>query len=313
MSGTCVRISELPAATLPLTGTEELPLRVGPSNARVPIEEILWAARSMPTSQRPDSSSAGGNPRGANAVDLQTSRTAATQVASGANAVIAGGSGNTASGTAAVVVGGQNNSATGVRGIVVGGQQNAASGNDSWCPGGFWGTARGLYGRGFWAANRFATAGDAQAGEFLLRQITSDATPARLTADQAAPSSSNTLNLPNNGTYRLKLLVVAQQTGGSAGSAGDCASWECDVLIKRGANAAATAFVGGRVITSAPAIAAVTAGTPFGPGMRDAAAAGWTLTLAADTTNGGLAVTGTGETNKTIRWVARVMGVEVTA
>jgi hypothetical protein len=47
--------------------------------------------------------------------------------------------------------------------------------------------------------------------------------------------------------------------------------------------------------------------------MRDAAAAAWMLTLAADTTNGGLAVTGTGEANKTIRWVARVLSAEVTA
>ena len=49
-------------------------------------------------------------------------------------------------------------------------------------------------------------------------------------------------------------------------------------------------------------------------GLRpDAGAAGWTLTLSADTTNGGLAVTATGEANKTIRWVARVLSVEVTA
>ncbi|MCX8135211.1 MAG: hypothetical protein N3D18_14770 [Roseococcus sp.] len=278
--------------------------------------------------QFPDNAVGGGAARGANAVDLQTTRTAATQVASGANAVIAGGSGNTASGSGAivvggttntasntnsVVVGGQSNTASGLRAVVVGGQSNTAGGNDSWCPGGFWGTARGLYGRGFWAANRFSTAGDAQAGEFLARIQTTDATPARLTQDAGAPATNNTLNLPNNGTYRLKLLVVAQQTGGSAGTVGDCASWECDVLIKRGASASATALVGGRTVNNTPAIAAITAGTPFAPGMRDAGAAGWTLTLAADTTNGGLAITGTGEANKTIRWVARAMSIEVTA
>jgi hypothetical protein len=264
--------------------------------------------------QFPDNAVAGGNARGANAVDLQTTRSAATQVASGQNAAVCGGNGNTASGVESVVGGGNGNTASGARANVAGGMQNTADGLQSWVPGGLQASARGHHGRGAWSAGRFGSSGsDAQAGEFVLRASATDATPTRLTSNGAAPSASNTVNLPNNGTYRLKLLVVAQQTGGGAGSAGDCASWECDVLIKRGANAAATALVGGRSFNNTPAIAAITAGTPFGPGMRDAAAAGWTLTLAADTTNGGLAVTGTGEANKTIRWVARVMSVEVTA
>jgi hypothetical protein len=278
--------------------------------------------------QFPDNAVAGGNARGANAVDLQTLRAGAAQVASGAAAVIGGGDRNTASASRATVSGGQLNNASGQFSVIAGGQQNAASGGgsaicggfgnaasgtDSWIPGGSSASARSHQGRGAWASGSFAAAGDAQAGEFVLRQTTTDATPARLTATGGTPSATTTLNLPNNGTFRLKLFVIAQQTAGSAGSAGDCASWECDVLVKRGANAAATALVAGRTFNNTPAIAAITAGTPFGPGMRDAAAAGWTLTLAADTTNGGLAVTGTGEANKTIRWVARVMSVEVTA
>ena len=52
----------------------------------------------------PDGTATGGNVRGANAIDLQTARTAATQVASGANSVAVG-TLNTASGTSAVGVG----------------------------------------------------------------------------------------------------------------------------------------------------------------------------------------------------------------
>jgi hypothetical protein len=261
----------------------------------------------------PDGTSAGGNARGANATDLQTSRNAATQVASGAGAALIGGVNNTASGTDAIVGGGSGNVASGSRAAVLGGLGNTADGNNAWVPGGERATTRSTAGRGAWASGRFAANGDAQSGEFSLRIQTSDATAQRLTANAGAPTGTNTVNLPNNGTYRVKVFVVAQQTGGTAGTAGDCASWEADVLIRRGANAAATVLVGGHTVTNAPALAAVTAGTPFAPGQRDAGAAAWTLTLAADTTNGGLAVTGTGEANKTIRWVARVQSVEVTA
>jgi len=53
----------------------------------------------------PDSSATGGNVRGDNAVDLQTSRGAATQVASGQYSSILGGNSNTASGTASTACG----------------------------------------------------------------------------------------------------------------------------------------------------------------------------------------------------------------
>ena len=279
--------------------------------------------------QAPDAGVAGGNARGANATDWQTSRSAAAQVAAGdfstigggqnntaagQRATVGGGNSNTASNTASVVAGGQGNTATSSFSTVAGGTLNTASGLAAWVPGGANATTRGHLGRGAWAGNDgFASQGDAQAGEFVLRRITTDATATRLTADNAAPSPFNTVNLPNNATYRLKLLVVAQQTGGSAGTVGDCASWEANVLIKRGTNAAATVLVGGTRITNAPALAAVVPGTGFAAGLADAGGAGWLLTLAADTTNGGLAASVTGELNKTIRAVARVLAVEVMA
>lgn len=263
--------------------------------------------------QFPDGTAAGGNARGASAVDLQNTRTAATQVASGAVSVIGGGDRNTASGARSTVSGGILNVASGNTATIAGGHGNTASGQMSWVPGGFSASTRAQYGLGTWAAGQFSTAGDAQASERVLRALTTDATATRLTADGAAPGTANTVNLPANATYRLRILVVAQQTAGTAGAVGDCASWTAEVTIKRGAGVANTAYVGGLVVNNTPALANAAAGAALAPGQRDAGAAGWTIAFAADTTNGGLAITATGEANKTIRWVARVTGVEVTA
>lgn len=80
----------------------------------------------------PDGTATGGNARGTNAVDLQTSRTGATNIASGQNATISGGSTNTASSAFSTVSGGQSNTAsTGTHATVVGGQSNTSSGQHS--------------------------------------------------------------------------------------------------------------------------------------------------------------------------------------
>ena len=71
---------------------------------------------------------AGGNARGARAVDLQLSRTSAAQVASGIGSSIVGGTSNTSSGRNTVVSGGNSNSASGFEAGVFGGQNNSASG-----------------------------------------------------------------------------------------------------------------------------------------------------------------------------------------
>jgi len=262
------------------------------------------------SAQVPDSTAAGGNARGGNAVDWQQARNQPGQIASGTNSVVCGGANNTATGSNAVVGGGISNQATASSVTVSGGSTNLGNASFAWVPGGLRADCRGVYGRGAWGSGQFATTGDAQAGEHVLRAQTTNATAARLTADGSAASASNTANLPNNGTYRVKLMVVARQTAGSAGTVGDSASWEANLLVRRGASATATAIVGGNQITATPSMAAVTAGTGFAPGLADTAAAAWRLTLAADTTQGGIAVSGTGEANKTIAWVARLLSVE---
>jgi hypothetical protein len=80
---------------------------------------------------KPDGTATGGNARGSRAVDLQLSRTAATQVASGANSVICGGINNTASDSQNFVGAGTSNSVTSANNsnsAIVGGNANSIVG-----------------------------------------------------------------------------------------------------------------------------------------------------------------------------------------
>jgi hypothetical protein len=274
--------------------------------------------------QFPDNAVAGGNARGAGATDWQTTRTAATQVASGSQATIgggqnntasnvastvAGGTGNTASGNTATIAGGLNNTASGLRGAVVGGNANTANGIDSaivggsgnsatgvrsWVPGGGTATTRGVHGRGAWSGGQIAAQGDNQAGEHVLCRQTTDATATRLTADNAAPGSANQIVLPNFGSYAGTLTVVAKATGSTA-----AATWRVNVSAVRGNGAAATTLYEG-------------AGTALVPTASSGTGSAWRLDVAADTTNGGIAVTVTGAAGITINHAARFANVEAT-
>jgi hypothetical protein len=95
--------------------------------------------------QATTSSAVGGNARGANAVDWQTTRDVAARVASGGGSVVSGGYANTASIGYSVVSGGFNNTA-GYLSSVVGGQSNVSSGTGhSGIVAGFSNTASGYY------------------------------------------------------------------------------------------------------------------------------------------------------------------------
>ena len=109
----------------------------------------------------------GGDARGNNAVDWQTVRNTAAQVASGADSVVGGGGGNTASNYRATVAGGDQNRASGGRSTVGGGQSNTASATNSTIAGGQSGTASGTWatvGGGFVnvASNSYSTIGGGQ-------------------------------------------------------------------------------------------------------------------------------------------------------
>lgn len=100
-------------------GTSGTPMPVKDSKLLITAD---GAIQSTPT---------GGNARGTKAVDLQVTRNAVTQVASGNNSVVTGGERNTASATDSTVCGGNQNTASGASSTVGGGTTNTASGANS--------------------------------------------------------------------------------------------------------------------------------------------------------------------------------------
>lgn len=133
--------------------------------------------------------------------------------------------------------------------------------------------------------------GTVQTAFFILRRATTDATATVLTTTAAAPGTTNQVVLPNDSTYVFRGQLVARNTGNDAESK----AWEFKGAIRRGTTAATTALIG------TPSIDLI---------ASDGSA--WAFTLTADTTNGGLAITVTGEAAKTIRWVCTVQTTEVT-
>jgi hypothetical protein len=119
---------------------------------------------------------------------------------------------------------------------------------------------------------------------------TTNATATKLRSNTSSADATNQLILQNNSAIYFKGTVIANVTAG-----GDTKSWTFDGQIKRGANAAATTLTGSTV------------SSPYG----DAGASTWAVSLAADTTNGGLAVTVTGQASTTIRWVCKLETTEV--
>jgi len=189
--------------------------------------------------QVPDSTATGGNKRGANAVDLQTSRTIATQVASATVSTLIGGQNNTASGIYSTALGGSSNVASGV-GAIAGGFGNIASGAYSWALGGVNATTRGIQAAGVHSMARRAADGDRQTMVLPIScAARTDATATVMTSDAGAASATNQMVLPNNSAYMCTVEVVAFDPVGILAGA-----WEYKLLIKRGANAASTAIVG---------------------------------------------------------------------
>jgi hypothetical protein len=86
--------------------------------------------------QKTDSTVTGGNARGANAVDWQTSRDTAAKVASGAYSVVVGGFANSATSSSSFVGGGSYNGASGESSIIAGGSNNTSSGKSALILGG---------------------------------------------------------------------------------------------------------------------------------------------------------------------------------
>jgi len=222
--------------------------------------------------------------------------------ASGIGAFVGGGGlegtssalGNTASGLVSFIGGGLVNQATSNGASILGGYQNTANGQKSTVVGGSLGTTRGITANIVFSASNQSISGNTgvtQAGLLILGRQTTDATATALTSDPNAAGTTNQVILPNNSAYFFTGEVISGVTGG-----GDTKGWTIEGVIKRGANAAATTLVGVTVTSM----------------YADVGAATWTIGVTADTTNGGLRVTFTGQASTTIRTVCQIRTTEMT-
>jgi hypothetical protein len=219
----------------------------------------------------------------------------AGNTASSVSSFVGAGYGNTANGYCSTVVGGSSNTASNNYSFVGGGAGNSANTAGTAILGGFNGTARSIEGlQAIPACNApiAATQGCSQAALLILGVETTNATATVLRSNTSAASTNNQVILPNNSAYYFKGSVIANVTGG-----GNTKAWAIEGAIKRGANAASTALVGSASVVSSYA---------------DAGASTWAIAVTADTTNGGLAVTFTGQASTTIRCVAKLETTEVT-
>lgn len=210
-----------------------------------------------------------------------------------ASGTVGGGASNTVSGLRGTIAGGTSNTATGQNASITGGANNEANAKNSTVVGGTYGTTRGIIGYTSFPSHDSpiaAALGVSQGGLIILGRETTNNSPLVLRTDALVSSTNNQLILANNSAVFFRGTVIANVTG-----AGDTKSWTFDGQIKRGANAAATTLTGSTVAS------------PYG----DAGASGWLVALSADTTNGGLAVTVTGQAATTIRWVCRIETTEV--
>lgn len=211
------------------------------------------------------------------------------------------GSSSSASNTYAISIG-FTNSASGVASVALG-YNVTASGFASLCVGrastanadysvvfGYNATARGIIGYEAKGNGVFSAVGDAQRGRLVMRRSTTTATAAVATSDASSAGATNQIVLPNTSAFKFHGDVVARDSSGNA------ASWAIKGLIKRGANAAATALVGTPTVSQ---------------DFADAGASSWVVAISADTTNGALAVTVTGAASTSIKWVADIETVEV--
>lgn len=259
---------------------------------------------------KPDGTATGGNARGAGAVDLQISRTAATQVASASNSFVAGqnntastnvgnvaiGTGNTASGAAGSIAIGNSNTASHVSiPAVAFGWGNVSSGGGSGCLFGQNNTSSANYSQSIGnqstadrlgmdarANGRFAANGDAQRARFVLRCKTTT----NAAEEMALDGGTTYLGIPSG-----KVIACTINISGVSSTGAAVAHYVRQYAVKN---------VGG---TSSQVYAPVTIGTDN--------AAGTTIALSANNADDTLRIAVTGIAAETWRWVASVDAVEI--
>jgi len=222
---------------------------------------------------------------------FQTSIGGHTNSATGFASTVIGGYGNTSSAFGSVIIGGVSNTASATYSFA-GGSNSTANATNSFCFGSNGSTTRSIVGNAvFGATDAPYSGGVKQLAMLNVGAQTTDATATVLRSNTSAAGTTNQVVLPNNSAYYFRGECVAGVTG-----AGNTKGWYIEGVIKRGANAASTVLVGTPTVTSLYA---------------DAGAATWGLTATADTTNGALAITATGQAATTIRWLCQIRTTEM--
>jgi hypothetical protein len=206
--------------------------------------------------------------------------------ATGSESISIGSSFTYATGSNSVALG-RDSLSEGSRAVAIGGGNASSQYSHSF---GYQSATPTVQGHYAYASGRFSAVGDAQAGVFVLRSDTADATPEALTTRNQAASATNQIILPNNSAYAFHGTIVARQQA-SQGTA--CAAWKIEGLIRREGSAGTTVLVNSATT--------VLDNTPS-----------WGLALSADTTNGGLKIEVTGAAATNIRWVSTINTSEVT-
>ena len=242
----------------------------------------------------------GGNTRGTYAIDLQITRSGNSYVASGSYSSLFGGANNVASGTLGTYIGGIGNAAsgqysTGIGGMsnTVGNQYSALVGGDNQLNLGIWCSVLGgsyTYDRGAWMSFVFGNSkatgsnyGPHQFQTYILGANTADATATVMVSDANPAGAANQIVMLDNMVIYCTIRVLGYVSGGNA------KSWNVTVVGQRGSGAATTSVVGSPTVSS---------------DFASAGASGWGLAVAADTTNGCLKLTVTGQAATAIRWTA---------
>lgn len=275
----------VPTTILPNTGTDNAILRQnGATGKPVPGQTSL-----MSVSDQGNLQAVGGDARNATATDLQTQRTATTQVASAATSTISGGRENTASGIDSTVIGGRGNLSTGLA-ATSGGFLSAAGGDYAFAIGygciafGPYTLATGKqasalsHGQRVHSAGPFAATGDCQVLEFFLRNSTTDATPTILFLDGA--SIGMTLG-PDGLAMGFQGFVTGRQDNG------DTAYWK---------------FEGVATVDGALALVAAVTATLIAASAGCAASWGQAARVTVTVVGVDLRITVTGTAANNIRW-----------
>lgn len=134
--------------------------------------------------------------------------------------------------------------------------------------------------------------GNNQSTILILARQTTDATPTVLRSNSGSAGTTNQLILQDSAAYYFKGSIVGRVT-----SNGSASAWSFEGLIRRSTGAATTVIVQSSLNLVG----------------QDAGASSWAVAISADTTNGGLAVTCTGQAATTIKWVAKLESTELRA